>query len=531
MKQRTFAISRILILSLAVFLFLAVTGFAAPDEEDYDEGESAPAVAAAHWSIDVDAGGRVRTSLFLSGSGKLDRETAKGAITAALEESLHCRMENVSIRDRYGFTVGGDCRSLARQGFGLSGAITPGPVYAKVQEAGITRMTLSLGIPKAGYGYCTGAGNDIGAGGSMRRYFLMAEPEKPIPAEITVRFGYSVTDVLLRLAGLLVLFIAPLLVVLRVRRKSLLLASENPTTAWFGFWRVYRHIAQSAWVVWAVALSLLNAADILRFIPGIDRSVALGLLYAVPPAVMIFICQYLSRPVWREVRSVEWGRKEMLLKSVAEQAATGLPFVFFFLCITTLPDNTGWATLWLALAVVATIVGVWLHGKVSRSIPSALHGGELKERILEISRRAGIKIQQAFIMPARANLMGNAFAIMGNKVMITDYLLERLTRKETDCVVGHEVAHLKYRHTLMLSWLGFIGIYLLVYLGLSVGTRFLPVIVYYSGVRWARGSRLPFLLQRLPPCAPFRAHFLPSLFCPFPALRKDSGRVRRPCHG
>ena len=39
--------------------------------------------------------------------------------------------------------------------------------------------------------------------------------------------------------------------------------------------------------------------------------------------------------------------------------------------------------------------------------------------------------------------MANAFAAQGNTVMLTDYLLTHLTRREVDAVVAHELTHLK----------------------------------------------------------------------------------------
>ncbi len=110
--------------------------------------------------------------------------------------------------------------------------------------------------------------------------------------------------------------------------------------------------------------------------------------------------------------------------------------------------------LWFAAALLALLVGGWCHQKATGTLPRTLLGGEFKERVLELAQQAGVKINQILLVPAQQLQMGNAFAVAGSRVMITDYLLERLTKKETDGVMAHEIGHIKHHHTLLLSLAG-----------------------------------------------------------------------------
>ncbi|HEX3130312.1 MAG TPA: M48 family metalloprotease, partial [Thermoanaerobaculia bacterium] len=104
--------------------------------------------------------------------------------------------------------------------------------------------------------------------------------------------------------------------------------------------------------------------------------------------------------------------------------------------------------LWLLAGFAMTLVGRWVYARVARLFPHALTRGDLRERIYGLARRAGVRLQEVYIVPASQRRMANAFATSGNHVLLTDYLVARLSRRELEAVVAHEIGHLRRRHTL-----------------------------------------------------------------------------------
>ena len=94
-------------------------------------------------------------------------------------------------------------------------------------------------------------------------------------------------------------------------------------------------------------------------------------------------------------------------------------------------------------------VGMWLAVRQPRVLgfsPEAVTAGPLRERVFALAARAGVRVEQLFVLAARDARLVNAFAVQGRRVLVTDSLLERLSRREVDAVIAHELAHLRFRH-------------------------------------------------------------------------------------
>lgn len=78
--------------------------------------------------------------------------------------------------------------------------------------------------------------------------------------------------------------------------------------------------------------------------------------------------------------------------------------------------------------------------------PHAVTHGNLRDRLFALAAKAGTKLQQLYVMPTRRSRMANAFAVQGGVVLLTDWLLENLDRREIDAVLAHELAHVHLGH-------------------------------------------------------------------------------------
>ncbi len=125
--------------------------------------------------------------------------------------------------------------------------------------------------------------------------------------------------------------------------------------------------------------------------------------------------------------------------------------------------------------------------------PAVLDVGELRDRIFALADKARVKLRQVFVMPTSKGREANAAAAVGNMVLLNDYLLQHLTKREVDAVVAHELAHLRQRHPGRLQiWLGMlIPVF-------SASLVFLdPSLLRWMGIR-ARGPLVEVICRSVP---------------------------------
>ncbi len=455
-------------------------------EEGFDE-VYAPSV---YWQVNLDIQGRASTDLtIMVGEGGTDLAGAQPEIIAALEEALHCSFENLEPEvSKRRWKISANCRIAVRQeGLLKHAQLQPSALWSLTEKYGLGSIGFTLMVPKPGVS--SGLENAHRySSGRIVTYSTSFKPADKTSGDISLEFGYPRSYVIALLGTTLFLLVAPIVLVLVIRRRSLLLAGKDATAAWFGYWRVHRWISEGIWIVWIIVISLFNAEIFIEFLAGRDSSVLIALVQLVPPGIVSFACQYLSRPLWLQVRGVAWNRREMLIRGFWQHAAAILPWAFIIIGIGSIFRNSGMAMLWFAAAFIALLFGSWMNGKITKTTPRPFMSGELREKILEMAQRAGVKIEQVFMMPSKELQMGNAFAMQGRRVMITDYLLDRLTKRETDCVMAHEIGHVKKRHALLLSWVGVLIIFALIHGALLLLLTMLPA--FFSGITSMNAARM-----------------------------------------
>ncbi len=456
--------------------FVVLLGFAgapifAQEEEGYDVPDGKPS---ASWYVSIDAQGKASSSLSIAPASKIsDSLEIQSEIAAGLREALHCTIENIRVQaTKYSFNHSADCRLPVRKnGLLVSAVIKPAPLADRLQKAGLPVGNISLAVPRLGNNRAPDGYHEYLSGQTIN-YAIFYKPGQAT-TDFAFEFGYTESFVIWLASSFSVILVAPILLILYIRAKTLKLAARDSTAAWFGYWRVHRWIAEGIWVVWLIAISVFHFETFLQFVFGHDIPALNAAVYFLPPGIVSFLCQYLTRPLWSRVRGITWNRGEMLISAFWQHVAAVLPIAFIVIGIGSLVQHGAQALAWFVAAIAVKLFGAWKYGKATKTLPHALHGGELKEKILELAQRAGVKIQQVFLMPAGRLQMGNAFAMQSQRVMVTDYLLERLTKRETDCVMAHEIGHVKKQHTLLLSWPGF----LLLFIAMNIAARVALTIV------------------------------------------------------
>ena len=264
--------------------------------------------------------------------------------------------------------------------------------------------------------------------------------------------GTDPAQAAIALAALLLL---PLAMVLLLRGRALRAPAPDPAPVWFGYARTTSWIVGGWWLAWIAEVNLtgaaFRAAHLLPWrgpVPAVAVAVA---VYLLPPAMITIAVAALSHRVAARLRGSGWTLRETVAQAAWQQAALIVPLACLGLAAGAAVAGSPRAGIVLAGAAVASrLVLLRLQLRAMGIAPHAVTAGPLRDRLFALTDQAGVRLQQLYVVPMARGRMANAFAVRGNLVVLTDYLLEHLSRREVDAVMAHEITHLKRRHPLLL---------------------------------------------------------------------------------
>ncbi|NLI46710.1 MAG: M48 family metalloprotease [Acidobacteria bacterium] len=388
-------------------------------------------------------------------------------------------------------------RWAARDGLVMTGTVRIGPLQALLRDMRQPQLKLHLAHPRLGWAEYTGFEPSRRYVGGQTELHYIVRADAPAAIAATVRWGYDRWGVGWRLALAVLAVLAPLSLILIARRRSLRLAEADPTAAWFGFWRTYQWVLAGGWLAWLWLVFTGRWGALVQFLVGPGRPAWLVAL-AVPPALAGVACFLPARAVFRRVRGIHLSPAEMVRQEFWRQTAFLAPATLGLVGLVCLFDNAPAAWLFFGLALLSALVGLTGYAWATGMTPHQLMSGELRDRMETLARQAGVTLRRIFVMPAGRLQIGNAYALRGSDVILTDYLLERLNRAETDAVIAHELSHLKQGHHRLVGWVSAIIIVLLFFVG---GTVFAVIDILRrmaaEAVGWGGADRLPDLLDAM----------------------------------
>jgi len=249
---------------------------------------------------------------------------------------------------------------------------------------------------------------------------------------------------------LTLLTVAPVAVTLVARRYALE-PGRRPAEAWFGFKLLTSWLMLVQWMVWPVVIyELAVFREIAALATPLGRTGASAVTFAATllplllPSIAIMI---ISRDLTRRLRSEDWSvaesREHMNLQVAAMAiAAIGLGSA----AVLGMNGLVRPAILIATLAIVALSACMARYRRLAGLELHAVTWGELRSRLFTMAETVKVPLKQLHIMPMARSRIANAFALNDQSVILTDYLIDRLSRRELEAVMAHELAHLRLRH-------------------------------------------------------------------------------------
>jgi len=467
----------------ALFL-LALTAARSQAWAQESEDEEQPKLQWAWLTLDLRTHGEARADLRLQ-----HRPKSWEPLRAALGEALHCSAAKFSNppseysdsflgtmsakeRERYRASLArasqrslsGNCAgALTGDQWIVHASLDIAPLAEALRTEGVTDLSVRLSYPNTTFHELSREGLEqdreqdflynlaflqIEQGSASYSFTLgQGGPSSPI----RIAFGFRPED--LRNAGLIALgfVLFPILIVFWMRRATLKSGSEDTMGAWFSYHRTVNWCVGGAFLLWAFAdFGARETLDqFISFRRGqnaiLPPLVSAGMIFA--PFVIAYAASVaLSHQVFVRLRQKDWKLGNYLAVQLLQAGSSVLPLMFVVAGVELLFKHPRTGIVCLLLSYVVYLICSTWRLRVAQTYPQALTAGELRDKIFELAIRAAVSVRQVFVLPAGRGQVANAYAAKTNVVIFTDYLLERLSKREVNAVAAHELTHLQKRH-------------------------------------------------------------------------------------
>jgi Zn-dependent protease with chaperone function len=226
--------------------------------------------------------------------------------------------------------------------------------------------------------------------------------------------------------------------------------SNRPVEVWGRHLRFLTRLLNVIWIAWLPVYFLLGVGEVIAFAfsahPKAVSQIVSVAFYFVPPVVAMLLCHLASLRVYEKVPAVDWSPRDVVRHAILVNILSLLPMFLVVLGISMFGSDPRQAALYAVIGYIAFIV---LNHNIARVLGSRLHAltsGPLRDRIFDLAQRAGVVLQQVYVLPETRAQLSNAFARSDNSVMITNSLLKNLSRREVDAIMAHEIGHLQAKH-------------------------------------------------------------------------------------
>ncbi len=467
-------------LSLPIRMHAQAAGAAtADDASSDDDDDDAQPVSVLGVTITLDAAGKASAQASYHVIDQPNLPVAE--IKAALQSALGCTLQDSPrLRSIPGLYVGSCTVPSSARGFLRQGRISTAPLQDFSRLHNIADLSVQLRLPDSEVVETIPAAHDFASSAKLptavSRYMrtlsvYIGSAEKPLPAEIAFRYGYA-SSTLERYAALLFLALFfPLALFMWLGRKALSADVSDKAVVWFSYMRWLHWILNGSLIAWWAALEYCQAETLLRFFSSGTRWAALGAhpfayqaLSWIPPGMVWLLCYRISHPVQQKLRGLRWTKRELTLQALYSVLAGLFPFAMFLTGLRVI--GTGGfrsAIYWWVAAFLLRVVAAQALLKITGMQPQALSSGDLRDRAFAVAERLGVKLQQVYLIPSGKGQMANAFARTGNTISFTDFLLQRMSQREVDYVMAHELTHLKLKHPAKLGYAYMGGLFLAIF--------------------------------------------------------------------
>ena len=408
-------------------------------------------------------------------AGSTDAKAVIARLRQAFEAVIGCEVPEDRIwRNDMGIALSAWCPDnsvLQRAGWGVRASFDLAPLHDPLEELAAAGLIIDLQTPFAATTEVRGPDADPDSG--KARLSLAALSRSDL-ANIDLRYALRVWDLAFYL-GLLALLAAFEMALAWKMREVALRGSEDPhesgeqqgpedqssfegprLAAWFRFRFATTNLHAVFFILWLAVPSLAHGEAKVRLVLGLGGwhfwTLFLG-SHAVLYAAASTLAVRLGHKVWRQldgagiggVEPTESAAADLVRRHLLLLGTLLLPALCFFIGARALADGASRAGAFFFLATFFTFVVLLTRlAQVMGWVPRELAPGELRDAIENLAVSVGVTLKKVQILPGLRSRLANAGAGVRG-IVLTEYLVRHLDRREVLAVVGHELVHVRRR--------------------------------------------------------------------------------------
>ncbi|MBZ5595774.1 MAG: M48 family metalloprotease [Acidobacteriia bacterium] len=402
--------------------------------------QSAETAAPAKMEIRLDAYGAAAVNLRIPGA------SLHSPLTPLISQVLGCNFENPKDRDVAGdWVFSGRCAGAFRKrGLLVGGQFQFAPLVEALKEAQVERLDVIIRHPRTGSSRLAENGWALETTAQSLEYTKTLATSAPV-SQIHLAFGYRPINFLP-----LTLLLFPVGLTMVTRWAALRARNTDPVVVWFTYWRLFGWVITGSWLLWVQGSTVFDCAALARFL--LNDSSAAPLLqvafYLVPPVLVQLICTLTSGAVLARVSGERWMLPVSLKHAFWHEPVNIWPLLSLLAGVAclTLFNELLLGLICLAVAYVGHMLLVRLWLRFQNLGRYTLPTGELRSHIVELAQKAGIRLNEIYLLPAAEGRLDAPYMVRRRRLFLSDALLKMPHTKETEAVLAREFVHLRGRH-------------------------------------------------------------------------------------
>jgi Zn-dependent protease with chaperone function len=170
------------------------------------------------------------------------------------------------------------------------------------------------------------------------------------------------------------------------------------------------------------------------------------LVFWIAPIFSTALLEGVSRRGDRAVLMRTWTATDILLLAWWSTVAPPIALLMVAAGLHLILEGSWIGTFWLAGVGIAAVVGPSQLRAAQGIKLRRVKSGTLYNRAFRLAKKVGVHLDRVYVVPPGRGHLTNAFGLWRG-IALTDNFGEYLSGPQLDFVIGHELAHVKGRHT------------------------------------------------------------------------------------
>ena len=268
---------------------------------------------------------------------------------------------------------------------------------------------------------------------------------------LKIDYGYSSQALFSGSLALLFVLALPILITTLLIGSLLRKYKINPAEINLSSLGAFNLIVHLAPLLWWLALYYTKATDLVApwlksHSPWISHPTRIA-IYALPPILVSLACNAIYQFGVAIIKRETKRGADLLAQSALNVTVSFVPMILLYngIFMVVSGEIRQAVFFFVSYILLQTFAAKW-QWKALGFTPYILPNGILRHRIYALANKAGVKLQQIFLIADKSGQTANAFAASGNNLMLTEFLLAQFSRREIDFIASHEITHLQLNH-------------------------------------------------------------------------------------